>query len=196
MVITPEVSRTPRGITGGDRHHGRLALAVLLVAGGGLVFLQLYRGRGQRQEVVVVKRDVAAGTAITSADVGIVSVATESELEVIPRAEFAVLKGRVAQVHLSAGAPLQRGQLAAGAPLSDGQAVVAVSVPVATLPAGLRADASVEVYADGEAVAAKVVEVRKTDSGAANTGVSLRIDRASAKAVVVAKEIRLVVVAS
>ena len=143
-----------------------------------------------------MRHDVVAGAVVDRDDIGTVAVAADGELGVIDVAEFRGIVGRVAQVDLHAGAPLQNGQLGEASTLPADQAIVAVSVPAATLPAGLRPDSTVEVYADGAPIPARVIDVRELGQGSTLTGVSLQLDRASAKAVVVAKDVRLVVVAA
>jgi hypothetical protein len=184
----------PIGLAGGGRSPGRLALAVLLIAGGGLLFVQLYRGRARHDTIVVMQRDVVAGAEVTDADVRTVEIVGTNPLGLLTTEEFASLNGRTAQVHLRTGLPLQRMLLGAQASVSPNEAVVAVSLPTVMIPTGLRPDARVRVLADALEFDGRVVELRRPDQSTTNAGVSLRVNLADAAKIAGAKEVRLFVV--
>ena len=197
MALTPRMAQEmvrPTGLAGGGRSPGRLALAVLLIAGGGLLFVQLYRGRARHDTIVVMQRDVVAGAEVADGDVRTVEIVGSNPLGLLTADEFASMKGRTAQVHLRTGLPLQPMLLGAQALVDPNEAVVAVSLPTVMIPTGLRPDARVRVLADTVEVDGRVVELRRGDQSASNAGVSLRVSLVDAAKIAGAKEVRLFVV--
>jgi hypothetical protein len=191
-LTRPEAARRTAGVSGRTRNPGRLALAVLLVVGGGLVFVSLYRSHGRQVPVLVMARDVAAGQPIVDADLGLADVSA-SGVEMIPASERATMStGKVAQVSLRKGSLLVRGQLGTTAPGAAGTGLVVVTLPADSVPAGMRAEMPVRVVSGTATYDATVQDVRAPGASTSNYAVTVRMKVEEAALVAVAKDVRLV----
>jgi hypothetical protein len=191
-LTRPEAARRTAGVSGRTRNPGRLALAVLLVVGGGLVFVSLYRSHGRQVPVLVMARDVAAGQPIVDADLGLADVSA-SGVEMIPASERASMStGKVAQVSLRKGSLLVRGQLGTTAPGAAGTGLVVVTLPADSVPAGMRAEMPVRVVSGTATYDATVQDVRAPGASTSNYAVTVRMKVEEAALVAVAKDVRLV----
>jgi hypothetical protein len=186
-------------VSGRTRNPGRLALAVLLVVGGGLLFVSLYRSRGQQVPVLVMARDVAAGQTLTDADLSVAEVSAPG-VDVISATQQAAIvgvtknAGQVAQVALRKGSLLVQSQIGATATGVDGTGLVVVTLPADAVPSGLRAEMPVTVVVGPTTYAATVHDVRIPGASAStsNYAVTVRMKVADAALVAVAKDVRLV----
>jgi hypothetical protein len=201
-ALAPKVTRRTSGasgVSGRTRNPGRLAIAVLCVVGGGLLFVSLYRSRGQQVPVLIVARDVAAGQSITDADLSVAEVSAPG-VDVISATERAAIvgtgngTGQVAQVALRKGSLLVQSQLGAAATGVDGTGLVVVTLPADAVPSGLRAETPVTVVVGPTTYAAVVHDVRIPGASAStsNYAVTVRMKVADAAVVAVAKDVRLV----
>jgi hypothetical protein len=191
-LTRPEAVRRTAGVSGRTRNPGRLALAVLLVVGGGLVFVSLYRSHGRQVPVLVMARDVAAGQPIVDADLGLADVSA-SGLDVIPASDKErVAVGKVAQVSLRKGSLLVVGQLGSTAPGAEGTGLVVVTLPADSVPAGMRAEMPVRVVSGSAFYDATVHDVRAPGASTSNYAVTVRMKVEEAAIVAVAKDVRLV----
>src|SRR3954470_22130312 len=71
----------------GRRRPGLLAAGLMLAALGGLVTVWLVNSAAHRVPVLVVARDVAAGTTITGADLARTDVSVDADVRTVPAQE-------------------------------------------------------------------------------------------------------------
>jgi hypothetical protein len=198
-VLSPQVTRRANGVSGRTRNPGRLAMAVLLVVGGGLLFVSLYRSRGHQVPVLVMARDVAAGQTLTDADLAVADVSAPG-VDVISATQQTTIvgtspnTGRVAQVALRKGSLLVQSQIGVAATGVDGTGLVVVTLPADAVPSGLRAEMPVTVVVGPTIYPAVVHDVRipGTSASTSNYAVTVRMKVSDAAIVAVAKDVRLV----
>jgi hypothetical protein len=110
-----------------------LALAVALIAAGGLGGAALYTATGKRVAVIALARNVPAGQAITSADL------TEAHIPLDPALKPLSVNSKVvglrATADLKAGTLLTSGDLTNAPLVQSGQQVVGVATKHTQLPA-------------------------------------------------------------
>lgn len=140
-----------------SRRRGRpwlVATGALMASVGALSVIWLVGAAGQREEVVVVRQDVAYGEALGADDLGIARISLDPGVSSVPATERDALVGSVAATTLVPGMLLSPGMVeAAGDPVA-GQVLVPLPVPGDRMPAGgLRAGdriLAVEVPSAGE----------------------------------------------
>jgi SAF domain len=186
-------SRT--GVSGRPKNPARLGMAVLLILGGGLVFLGLYRARGQQVPVLVVARDVPAGQPLTDKDVTIAEVAATG-VEVVPAKDLALLNGKVTRVALSKGALLAPQQFGVGSPLPADEALVALAFPDVAVPRALHNEDRVQLIVGGATVEAKVADIKAVTTTSGTMSITFQLKQADAKSVATGKDVRLLVLPS
>ncbi len=93
---------------------------------------------GHRRNVLVVARQVKAGTVIQADDVGETRVAADSSVHVVPAVDRSRVIGQVAAINLAPGTLISLDQLSAGPPLAASQAVVGLALKAAELPSNLQ----------------------------------------------------------
>ena len=118
-----------------------LALALVLVVGGGLLVGLLVQSAADRSTVLAAARTIAPGQVITNADLRVVDVGVDGEASLVPATSRASIVGKVAVVGIPEGALLSPGQVAAGGGIEPGTVVVGAllapgELPVSTLRAG------------------------------------------------------------
>jgi len=118
-----------------------LALAVVLVVGGGLLVGLLVQSAGDRSTVLAAARAVAPGQVLTAADLRVVDVGVDGEAALVPASSRASVVGQVAVVGIPEGALLSPGQLAPDGGVEPGSVVVGAllgpgELPVPTLRPG------------------------------------------------------------
>lgn len=123
---------TPRG----RRRPALMALGVALTAAGALVATWLVTSAGDRDAVLVLARDVPAGTVLVEADLRATDVALDPGVAVVPATDEAAVVGQVAAVDLTTGSLLAPGQVAPSAPPGEGEVLVPLAVRASQLPAG------------------------------------------------------------
>jgi predicted RecA/RadA family phage recombinase len=186
-------SRT--GVSGRPKNPARLGLAVLLVLGGGLVFLGLYRARGQQVPVLIVARDVPAGQPLTDKDVAIAEVAATG-VEVVPAKDLPLLNGKVARVALSKGALLAPQQIGAGSPLPADEALVALAFPDVAVPRALHNEDKVRLIVGDAMVDATVTDIKAVTTTSGTMSITFQLKQADAKSIATGKDVRLLVLPS
>jgi SAF domain len=170
-------------------------LAVLLIVGGGLVFLGLYRARGQQVPVLVVARDVPAGQPLTEKDVAIAEVAATG-VEMVPAKDLALLNGKITRVALSKGALLSPQQIGAGSPLPADEALVALAFPEVAVPRALHNEDKVRLIVGEAVVDAKVTDIKAVTATSGTMSITFQLKQADAKSIATGKDVRLLVLPS
>lgn len=147
-----------------------IALGALLASVGALVVVWMVGAAGQRQEVLVLRQELAYGDELSASDLGVARVSVDPGVAVIPASRRAEVVGLVAATHLSPGTLLTREALSADPGPAPGQVLVPLALPVERLPAGgLRAgDRILAVTTEAEeagraSVAAVVARVGEMD---------------------------------
>ncbi|MCL3862055.1 SAF domain-containing protein [Actinotalea sp. K2] len=118
------------------RRAGLIAAAVLLALLGAMAATTIGARLSDRQDVLVLARDVPFGAPITADDVTVTSVAVEPEIDVITAGSLGDVVGSVAAGDLRAGGLISSGMLRETAPPETGQVLVPIAVPAKRLPAG------------------------------------------------------------
>jgi hypothetical protein len=196
----PGMARAARGsgVSGRAHNPARMAIAALMVVGGGLLFVSLYRARGRQVPVLIVTRDVRAGEPITDDMLGVADVAATG-LATVPASDRAAIvngdRPMVAVVSLSGGSLLSPGQIGTSPALPADMGLVVVSLPSDAVPAGLRNDIDVQVVTTGKVFNATVFDVRSpsNSSGSSNYAITLLLNAVEAGEVALADDARLVV---
>ncbi|MFE7524178.1 SAF domain-containing protein [Kitasatospora sp. NPDC057542] len=112
-----------------------LAMAVALIAAGGLGGAVLYNSTGQRVAVLALARDVPWGQVITEDDLVVARIAGDPALRPVSAQDRAKAVGMRAATDLKRGAMLTGSDLAQGLSVQPGQIVVGVSAKRSQLPA-------------------------------------------------------------
>ncbi|MEU8919851.1 SAF domain-containing protein [Kitasatospora sp. NPDC048545] len=112
-----------------------LAMAVALIAAGGLGGAVLYNSTGQRVAVLALARDVPWGQVITEDDLVVARIAGDPALHPVSAQDRTKAIGMRAATDLKRGAMLTSGDLAQGLTVQPGQIVVGVSAKRSQLPA-------------------------------------------------------------
>ncbi|WP_051711060.1 SAF domain-containing protein [Streptomyces sp. NRRL S-350] len=112
-----------------------LAMAVALIAAGGLGGAVLYDSTGQRVAVLALARDVPWGQVITEDDLVVARIAGDPALHPLSAQDRTKAVGMRAATDLKRGAMLTGGDLAQGLTVQPGQIVVGVSAKRSQLPA-------------------------------------------------------------
>lgn len=147
----------PTGLRIGAGQARRLpwvALAAVLVVGGGLLVGLLVAEAGDRDPVLFVARPLSPGQVIEAADLGVVEVGVEGDATLVPASSRAALVGQVARAALPQGALLSPGQVGPPGDLDADSRVVGAllgpgELPVANLRPGDRVEL-VAVAGEGE----------------------------------------------
>jgi len=125
-----------------------VALAVVLVVGGGLLVGLLVQSAGDRTAVLAAAHNIAPGQVITGADVRIVEVGVDGQAALVPATSRDSVIGQVALVGIPEGALLAPGQLAPDGGVEAGSMVVGALLAPGELPVPtLRAGDAVEMVA-------------------------------------------------
>ncbi|MFH8380390.1 SAF domain-containing protein [Kitasatospora sp. NPDC018058] len=112
-----------------------LAMAVALIAAGGLGGAVLYDSTGQRVAVLALARDVPWGQVITEDDLVVARIAGDPALRPVSAQDRAKAVGMRAATDLKRGSMLTGSDLAQGLSVQPGQIVVGVSAKRTQLPA-------------------------------------------------------------
>ena len=182
-----------KGVSGRPKNPARLGLAVLLIVGGGIVFLGLYRARGQQVPVLVMARDVAAGQPLTDKDVTTAEVAATG-VQVVAAKDVTLLKGTVAKVALTRGALLAPQQFGRASALAPDEALVALAFPDVLVPRSLHNEDRVRLVVATTVVDAKVTDIKPATSSSGTVSITFQLKQSVAQAVVTGKDVRMLVV--
>lgn len=125
-----------------------LALAMVLVVGGGLLVGLLVQSAGDRTSVLAAARALAPGQVIGEADLRVVDVGVDGQASLVPASSRRSVIGQVAVVGIPEGALLSPGQLAPDGGVEPGSVVVGALLGPGELPVpALRAGDVVELVA-------------------------------------------------
>ncbi|MFF2349677.1 SAF domain-containing protein, partial [Kitasatospora sp. NPDC058115] len=128
--------RTPGRTLGARRRRPAvLAMAVALIAAGGLGGAVLYNSTGQRVAVLALARDVPWGQVLSESDLVVVRIASDPALKPLDAADRAKAVGMRATTDLHKGGLLTKSDLAQSLVLNPGQLLVGVSARRTQLPA-------------------------------------------------------------
>ncbi|MFI8081096.1 SAF domain-containing protein [Kitasatospora sp. NPDC086009] len=139
-VAVPEQGRGAphapgRNLRARRRRPAVLAMAVALIAAGGLGGAVLYNSTGQRVAVLALARDVPFGQVVTDADLVVARIATDPALKPVAASERGKAVGMRAGTDLRRGALLLKADLAEALTVQPGQLLVGVSAKRTQLPA-------------------------------------------------------------
>ncbi|MFB7906316.1 SAF domain-containing protein [Kitasatospora sp. NPDC056076] len=147
-----------------------LAMAVALIAAGGLGGAVLYNSTGQRVAVLALARDVPWGQVITDDDLVVARIAGDPALRPVSAQDRARAVGLRAATDLKRGAMLTGSDLARGLTVQPGQIVVGVSAKRTQLPAS-RLQPGVQIVVVNtpdngrpDSLAATVITVGRVDT--------------------------------
>ncbi|MBD0691057.1 SAF domain-containing protein [Streptomyces sp. CBMA123] len=147
-----------------------LAMAVALIAAGGLGGAALYNSTGQRVAVLALARDVPWGQVITEDDLAVARIAGDPALHPVSAQDRAKAVGMRAATDLKRGAMLTGADLAQGLTVQPGQIVVGVSARRTQLPAS-RLQPGVQIVVVNtpdngrpDSLAATVITVGRVDT--------------------------------
>lgn len=139
-TFVTEPSRTaplspPRTLGARRRRPAVLAMAVAMIAAGGLGGAVLYNSSGQRIAVLALARDVPMGQAVTADDLVVAHIAGDPALKPLDARDQAHAIGLRATTDLHRGALLLKSDLTADPTVQPGQVIVGVSAKHGQLPA-------------------------------------------------------------
>jgi hypothetical protein len=115
----------------------RLLIGVGMVAVAGVGLTALAADAGRRDDVIALRRDVAAGAALTRDDLVRVELAADAGVAIVAGASLDDLVGQYARYQLAAGAMLTPGAVQPGPLVREGHVLMSVPVSLGELPAGL-----------------------------------------------------------
>ncbi len=121
----------------GSRRQRRwsLALVALLVTlGSALAFVVLWMNAGNREPVLVLRRDVPAGQAIVADDLSVVRVSADSGVTPVSSSERDDVIGQPAAADLLAGSLLTPDSVGDNEGLAGGEVLAAIPIPVEEFP--------------------------------------------------------------
>lgn len=116
-----------------------LIVGVLVVLLGGILGATAARMITAQTDVLTLTRDVPAGNVLTSQDLSVVAINTDSRVTSIPASERSAVVGKTVQAPLVAGSVLTWRELGTGSGFTAGDAIVSLPLGEGRLPArGLR----------------------------------------------------------
>jgi SAF domain len=176
---------------GARRRPGVVAAGALLVVVSALAFAAVVSKSGDRRPVLVVARDLPAGTVLIGSDLMVTRIAAEPGLRVVPAASRSDVVGRTLAVPVRRGTLLVRESLGEQADIPKGEAVIGVALKPGQFPPALRPGARVMVVdtasSEGSETTAVVLGVDPPDAASGSAWVvSLRLSESAANRVVTA----------
>lgn len=133
---SPQTAQMPRaGAVKNRRRPALAALAVLIIALGGMGSWVGFSLLSNRVQVLTVVKDVPAGTQVSEEHLGQAGVALEPGVKSVPVADKGEVVGKRAKVALTAGSLLHRGQVTDEQLVKAGEQVIPVGLKPALLPA-------------------------------------------------------------
>lgn len=111
-----------------------VALGVILVVAGALIFGLMVQTAGDRAAVVVAARDINPGQVIAAGDLRVIDVAIDGTASTVPASQRGELIGQTATSRIPSGALLSKGQFAASSGLAPGRVVVGALLGPGGLP--------------------------------------------------------------
>ncbi len=134
-AATGPVPAPPRAPRARRRSPAVLALAVALVAAGGLGGAVLYNATGQRSAVLALAQNVPAGQAITAGDLVVAHISLDPALQPVGAASLENVVGMRATADLMRGQFLTSADVTRSSLVQDGDQVVGVPAKDTQLPA-------------------------------------------------------------
>ncbi|WP_371478270.1 SAF domain-containing protein [Kitasatospora sp. NBC_00315] len=139
-TLVPEPARgvphaPPRTLRARRRRPAVLAMAVALIAAGGLGGAVLYNSTGQRIAVLALAHDVAYGQVLKADDLVVARIASDPALKPLSAADQARTVGMRATTDLKEGALLLKADVAQALTVQPGQLVVGIAAKRNQLPA-------------------------------------------------------------
>lgn len=111
-----------------------VALGVVLVVAGALLFGLLVQSAGDRVSAVVAARDIDPGQVIEASDLRIIEIAIDGQASIVLAAQRTSLVGKTAASRVPAGALVSPAHFAEGSILADGDVVVGALLGPGGLP--------------------------------------------------------------
>ncbi len=198
----PQAARSPDGhlasptpAPAGRRDRTRMALGIIVLVLCVLGAITLYGNASDRIEVLAVRRSVAPGQQITSEDVRIVSISSDSTLRTLSSSQRGTVVGQIAAVGLVPGSLLSPSQVTNGPLVPDGMVITGATLKPGQFPIGLRAGDDVLLVetppttASGGAAApiehgrARVLDVDQLKDAGSSTAVALVVPSTAASVV-------------
>ncbi|MEV8094629.1 SAF domain-containing protein [Kitasatospora sp. NPDC085879] len=133
--VRPAPHVPPRTLRARRRRPAVLAMAVALIAAGGLGGAALYTSSGQRIAVLAIARDVPMGQTITADDLVVAHIAGDPVLRPLDARDRARTIGLRATTDLRRGALLLKADVTADPALQPGQQIVGLAAKRTQLPA-------------------------------------------------------------
>ncbi|TYC77337.1 SAF domain-containing protein [Streptomyces sp. CB01881] len=124
-----------RALRARRRRPAVLAMAVALIAAGGLGGAVLYNSTGQRVAVLALAHDVPYGQVLTDADLVVARIASDPVLKPVAATDRKDAIGMRATTDLKRGALLLKADVAQALSVQPGQLIVGVSAKRTQLPA-------------------------------------------------------------
>ena len=139
-TLVPEPARSaphapPRTLRARRRRPAMLAMAVALIAAGGLGGAVLYNSTGQRIAVLALAHDVPYGQVLKAEDLVVARIASDPALKPLSAADRARTVGMRATTDLRQGALLLKADVAQTLMVQPGQVVVGIAAKRTQLPA-------------------------------------------------------------
>lgn len=190
MVTTPSRLRAapadpsaPIAGVAARRSYPLVGAGLLAALVGALLFATIAGGSDHRRSVLVVARPVAAGNAISPADVTAVKMRPVKGMGFMDANAQGDVVGRSAAVTLVPGSLVVPAQLGSPAGLLEGQAAVGLVLDPGRYPPGLRAGDHVAIVsaatgpvpADGDSLRLGIGVVEDLTPAAGSAGVSIRV---------------------
>ncbi|MFJ8042027.1 SAF domain-containing protein [Kitasatospora sp. NPDC096147] len=125
----------PRTLRARRRRPAVIAMAVAMVAAGGLGGAVLYNSTGQRIAVLALARDVPAGQAVVAEDLVVARIASDPALRPLDAADRSRTIGLRASRDLRRGGLLLKADVTGESLVEPGQTVVGVAVKRTQVPA-------------------------------------------------------------
>lgn len=172
----------------------------MLVLGSALLGALVFGRGGERVEVVMAARDIAAGATLTAADVRVVDLPVDTEVVGLAGDEIGGLPGLVAVGPISAGSLLHPEAVSAGPVLGDDVALVSAVLVPGAFPVSVQPGSRVlAVGATGALGEATVSSISLLDVAVASGAlVALEVDESDAEVMSAAAgdgDLRLVLLA-
>jgi Flp pilus assembly protein CpaB len=163
-----------------------IALGVVLVVTGALLFGIMVQSAGHRTPVVVAARDLERGQVVESSDLRIVEVAIDGKASVVPASQRASLVGKTAASRIAAGTLVNSAQFVEGSLLGDDEVVVGAllgpgGLPVPNLRVGddvllLQARDTDHATGGGEPIGTATVYMVSTGTQSGSQFISLAVE--------------------
>ena len=139
---SPAAAVPVMGLRRAPRH---LLLGLALLVGFSLLFAAMALRADPATGVLAVARPVPAGATISDADLAVMRIVPDAELDVFTEVDRDAVVGRTAAVPLVAGSILSPAHIGAPDWPPPGESVIAVAFPAGQVPAGLVAGSRVTV---------------------------------------------------